>query len=37
MKFSTRIHNTELEKEIKYQPVLMQGYIYAICAGRPRG
>ena len=32
-KFCTRIHNVKLGNENKYQPGVVKGYIYVICAG----
>ena len=31
MKLGTHIHNIKVESGIKYQPLLMQGYICNIC------
>ena len=33
MKFCTRNHNDKLRNGIKYQPGVMQGYIYVIFTG----
>ena len=33
MKFGTHIHNTKLVNEVKYQSVVMQGYLCNMCRG----